>query len=198
MDYYCSQPFTKKRFAYTGIQGDYEDDTSSRSTRTITRWIISLEDREIGIVEGVCTGGSRWIQLVQQGSSEKRIEYCLDNKKSFCYPRAIQGHYGGIPIKPKMIGIHIYSVQLERVGSSWGSQSILVSGLIPGGEENDEARQSVFFTALDPFGNNPDEEKSHDDYTIRQKVHHRTYWKHNHDAGNMIKLSRAQDQGLQF
>ena len=48
---------TKKRFACTGIQGDHEDDTSSRSRRTRTRRILSLRDREIGIAKGVCTGG---------------------------------------------------------------------------------------------------------------------------------------------
>ena len=51
-------------------------------------------------------------------------------------------------------------------GSSCDAQSVLVSGLIPGGKENDKSRQTVFITPLDPFGNNPDEEKPHDDYTI--------------------------------
>ena len=45
------------------------------------------------------------------------------------------------------------------------------SGLIPGGKENDKSRQAVFFTSLDPFGNNPDEEKHHDDYVIPQRKH---------------------------
>ena len=64
--------------------------------------------------------------------------------------------------------------------------------------KNDNSRQPVFFTPLDPFGNNPDEEKTHDDYTIPHKVHYKTYWKHNQVAVYWIKLSRAQDQGLQF
>ena len=46
---------------HTGIQGDHKDDTASRSRRTRTRRITSLGDREIGIAEGVCTGGSRII-----------------------------------------------------------------------------------------------------------------------------------------
>ena len=72
------------------------------------------------------------------------------------------------------------------------------SGLIPGGKENDKARQTVFFTPLHPFGNNPDEEKPLDDDIVPQKVHHKIYWKHNQDAVHWIKLPRAQDQGLQF
>ena len=57
---------------------------------------------------------------------------------------------------------------------------------------------AVFFTPLNPFGNDPDEEKPHGDHTVPQKVHYQTYWKHDQDAENWIKLSRAQDQGLQF
>ena len=38
---------------------------------------------------------------------------------------------------------------------SWNSQSVVESGLILGGKENDKARQAVFFTPVDPFGNNP-------------------------------------------
>ena len=81
--------------------------------------------------------------------------------------------------------------------SSWSSQSILGSGIIPGGKEKDKARQAAFFTPPDPFGNNPDEEKPHDDCTVPQKVHYKINWKHNQDAVCWIKLSRAQDQGLQ-
>ena len=83
-------------------------------------------------------------------------------------------------------------------GCSWDMQSVLESGLFPDGKENDKARQAVFFTPLNPFGENPDEEKTHDNYKISQKVHHHSYWKRNRDAAYWIKLSRAQDQGLQF
>ena len=65
-------------------------------------------------------------------------------------------------------------------------------------EEKDKAQEAVFFTPLNPFGNDPDEEKPHDDHTVPQKVHYQTYWKRNQDAVYWIKLSRAQDQGLQF
>ena len=47
---------------------------------------------------------NQWIHLSREGSSEKRVEYCLDNKKSLCYLRAIQTHSDGIPIRPGMMG----------------------------------------------------------------------------------------------
>ena len=74
---------------------------------------------------------------------------------------------------------------------SWNSHSLLESGIILGGKENDKARQAVFFTLLNPFGNDPDEEKPHDDYTVPQKVHYQTHWKHHQYAVRWIKLSRT-------
>ena len=46
---------------------------------------------------------NHWIQLIQQGSSRRRVEFCLDNKKSLCYLRAIQGDTGGISMRPEMM-----------------------------------------------------------------------------------------------
>ena len=55
-----------------------------------------MGNREITVE--ICTGKSKnisdkyWIHLIQQGSSKTRIEFCVDNKKSLCYLRTIQGH----------------------------------------------------------------------------------------------------------
>ena len=45
-----------------------------------------------------------WIQLIQEGSSKKSVEYCVDHRNSFNHLRAIQGHSGGIPIMPELMG----------------------------------------------------------------------------------------------
>ena len=63
---------------------------------------------------------------------------------------------------------------------------------------SDKARQTVFFTPLNLFGENPDVEEPHDDYTVPQKDHYHSHWKRNQDAVCWIKLSRAQDLGLRF
>ena len=129
-----------------------------------------------------------WIHLIHEGSSKRRVEYCVDHKRSLCHHRAIRGHSGGIPIVPELM--ECTSIRYEwrecifHRGCSWDMQSILGSGLIPGGEENDKARQAVFFTLLNPFGENPG--------------HYHSHGKRKQDAVYWIKLSRAQDQGLQF
>ena len=117
-----------------------------------------------------------WIQFIQEGSSEKRVEYCVDHKNSLCYFRAIQGHSGSIPIMPELMGHtsipYNWKEYIFHRGCSSSVQSILGSGLILGGKESDKARQAVFVTPLNPFGENADEEEPYDDYTVPQKVHH--------------------------
>ena len=58
---------------------------------------------------------------------------------------------------------------------SFRIQSILENGLIPGGHESDKGRQTVFFTPLNPFGGDSDEEEPCDDYTVLQNVHHHSH-----------------------
>ena len=86
---------------------------------------------------------------------------------------------------------------INHRGCSFGVQSILENGLILGGHGGDKGR-IVFFTPLSPFGGDSDEEEPRDDCTFPQKVHYHRHWKRNQDAAYWIKLSRAQDQGLQF
>ena len=83
-------------------------------------------------------------------------------------------------------------------GCSFNINSIHEKGLIAGEEQSKEARQTIFFTRLNPFGENPDEEAPSDGFTILRKVHHHSNWKHDQDAVCWVNLSRAQDQGLRF
>ena len=53
----------------------------------------------------------------------------------------------------------------------------LKSGLIVGGRESKEGRQTIFFTPLNPFGDNPDEEEPGDDLSEPRKVHSHSEWK---------------------
>ena len=70
-----------------------------------------------------------------------------DHKNSLCYFRAIQGHSGGFPIVPELMGYTSIPCDWKEYifhrGCSWGMQSILVNGLIRGGKENDKTPQAV-------------------------------------------------------
>ena len=87
---------------------------------------------------------------------------------------------------------------IDHRGCSFSIQSILENGLILGGHESDKGRQTVFFTPLNPFGGDSVEEEPRDDHTIPQKVHFHSRWRRKQNAVYWVKMSRAQDQGLQF
>ena len=59
--------------------------------------------------------------------------------------------------------VHSDSLQVEKVnfhrGRSFSIQSILENGVIPGRKESNKGRQTVFFTPLNPFGGDSDEEE---------------------------------------
>ena len=118
--------------------------------------------------------------LIHEGSNKMRIEFYKDNNESLFYLRATQGHSGGIPESPELMNYTLIPYKWKEYifhkGISWNFQSILESGIIPGGKENDRARQAVFFTPLNPFGNDLEEEEDHHFvYTLPQKIHYETY-----------------------
>ena len=56
-----------------------------------------------------------WLQKIFEGSSKKRTEYCKNKDEILCYLRAIQGHSGGIPIEPELMGYVKKSSKLEEI-----------------------------------------------------------------------------------
>ena len=81
---------------------------------------------------------------------------------------------------------------INHRGLSWNSQSILGKGLIPGGKEKDKARQAVFRTPTNPFGDDPEEERPHDDFTIPQKAPHVTKWKFDQGVENWDTIIKGE------
>ena len=73
------------------------------------------------------------------------------------------GHVA-IPYKRKEFLLHS--------GCSFNVTSILTSGLMARGRESKEGRQTIFFTPLNPFGDNPDEEEPGDDVSATRIVHY--------------------------
>ena len=133
-----------------------------------------------------------WLRLNHQGSSKTRFENCEDSNNSLAYFRAIQGHSRGLTIAPELMEQIPIPYNLKEFFFHWGCsfsiQSILENGLIPGGKESKEGRQTIFFTQLDPFEENSGAEEPRDDFTIPQKVHRHSNRKRNQDAVYLVKL----------
>ena len=85
---------------------------------------------------------------------------------------------------------------LSPTGCSYNVNSILDTGLVVEGKESKDGRETSHFS-LNYFGENPDEEEPSNGLSVPSKVHH-IIWKYNQDAAYWVKLSRAQEQGLQF
>ena len=143
-----------------------------------------------------------WLQHVYERSNKMRFQYCMTSVNFLLYIRAIQGHTGGNLIAPELMGHVAIPYKWKEIlfhrGCSFDVASVLKSGLIAGGKESKEGRQTIFFTPLNPFGDNPDEEEPCDDLSKPRKVHCYSTWKNTQDAVHWINLARAQDKGLRF
>ena len=54
------------------------------------------------------------------------------------------------------------------------------------------ARQAVFSTPTNPFGDDPEEEEPHDDFTVPQKAPHVTKWKYDQDVENWDTIIKGE------
>ena len=105
---------------------------------------------------GYTFSDSQWHDYIWKGSIKTRFQYCKNSNKVLLSFRSTQGHPGGDTIAPELMG-HV-ATPLRRKeflyhgGCSFGVSSILKAGLIEGGKERKEGRQTIFFTPLDPLG----------------------------------------------
>ena len=106
--------------------------------------------------------------------------------------RAIQGHSGGTKVVPVFLdNVEIPCTWSECFyhGCSRHTHSILQSGLIAGGKDAKEGRQTVFFTASDPMSDEP--EKEYQNLSKPRKVLYKSLWKMIQDAVHWMNLERV-------
>ena len=118
------------------------------------------------------------------------------------YIRAIQGLLAGIIILPILMNfvmiLYIWKQFIYHVGRARDQYSIAEAGLVAGGTERKEGRQTIFVTPLDPFNSDTNEAESITDIKKPWKVHCQIHWRPEQDAVYWIHLSTAQDAGLEF
>ena len=90
-----------------------------------------------------------WIStLAKGGGVKKRFQYCLNPNSSsqFLYLRAIQGHSGDYAVDPALQDNVLlpksFTEYIYRVGNANELNSIIISGLIPGGKKPQERKTS--------------------------------------------------------
>ena len=85
-----------------------------------------------------------------------------DENGGLRYIRAIQGHSSGMSMSPRLMNY-------VMIPYKW-KHSMAEAGLVAGGRERKEGRQTTFFTPLDPFNSEADEAESITDTTKPRKV----------------------------
>ena len=87
---------------------------------------------------------------------------------------------------------------LYHVGRARYQYSIAVAGLVAGGTERKEGRQTIFFTPLDPVNSDTNEAKLITDFNKARKVHYQIHWRPEQDAVYWVLSRSAQNAGLEF
>ena len=100
-----------------------------------------------------------WISLLAKGGGQKkRFQYCLNPNypHQFLYLRAIQGHSGStvnLALQDNVLLPEGFTVFFYHVGNGKELRSTVNHGLIQGGVSLRTGRQAVFFTIVNPMGN---------------------------------------------
>ena len=136
---------------------------------------------------------SQWLGYIHRGSNKPRFPYYVNSDSNHLYVRAIQGHSGGDLIAPELLNYVAVPLGgkecLYHVNSSFAVNFILQAGLIAGGRDTEEGRQTVLFTPLDPFRDETEEEY---DYVSKpRKVHCENMWKLSQDTVSWVNLENA-------
>ena len=150
-----------------------EDDGAIKWNTLLTRLCRDFEKENAGR-----WSNKEWLHLLQRGSDKKRFQQCLKSDCLIIYMRAIQRHSGGTKVDPTLLDNVLipynWSEYLYHVGCSHDAHSILQSGLIAGRNDS-KRRQTVFFTALNPMTDVPEEE--YQELSIPRTVHYKSKWK---------------------
>ena len=105
-----------------------------------------------------------WLYYLHRGSKKTMFEICKEANGELKYIRAIQGHSGGRIISPELMNyvqiLYKWNQFICHTGPVRGQYSIADDGVVAGGKESKEGRQTIFFTPLDPFHSDASEEET--------------------------------------
>ena len=105
---------------------------------------------------------------------QTRLQFCRNSRNVLLYIRAIQGHIG-VNLKALELMGHVANpykrkefLFIEDVLMMSQQSSNQDSSLVDE-KTNKERKQTIFFTPLNPVGDNPDEEEPDDDFSRPEK-----------------------------
>ena len=135
------------------------------------------------------------------GGNKKRYQYCTDSSGKIVYLRALPGHSGRNLIDPTLQDIVVIPSNvfqyIYHVGCAINLNSIIKSGLIPGGQ-NLNNRQTVFILFVDPMDKNRKDPDTIDLNKPRHAQYMHKAWKRHLNAENWVDINLALRKGLKF
>ena len=115
-------------------------------------WCTLSIERKIPQSTGEEFTDEDWPHCLYLGRIKTRFEICKDENGELRYIRAIQGQSGGMIISPRLMNYvmipHEWKRFIYHVGRARDQYSIAENGLVAGGMERKEGRQTIFFTPL--------------------------------------------------
>ena len=146
---------------------------------------------------------ARMTYLAKGGGQKKRFHYCLNpnSSKLFLFFKAIQGHSGNNLVDPALQDNVLLPDDFTEYNCHAGNvseqNSIIRSGLIPGGKCLEGDRQSVFFTAVNPMNDDQGMEEIRCDLDKPRIVPYKSTWRpHQNTVVYWCNLKLAQRKGL--
>ena len=133
--------------------------------------------------------------------NKKRYQYCTDASGTIVYFRALQRHSGrnliDATLQDNVVIPSNFFQYIYHVGCAFNLHSIIISGLIPGGQ-NSSNRQTAFFLLVDLM------DKSHKDLDVidlsvpRHAQYLHKAWKRHKDAVSWVDINLAFTKGFKF
>ena len=140
-----------------------------------------------------------WTNHIWKWSSKFLFQYCKNSCDDLLYIRAIRGHTGGEVIAPELMGHVAIPIEWKEFlfhrGYSFNTNPRY--GTHRSGKESKEGRQTVFFTPLDPWRDETEEEFDSDLFKSRT-VHYQSKWKYSQDVVYLIHVTKTQEKTLTF
>ena len=137
------------------------------------------------------------------GGHKKTYQYCTDpSGQEILYLRALQGHSGRNPIDPSLQDNELipnnFFECIYHIGCAINLHSITNSGLIPGGQNLGNERQTVFFTAVNPMNKEHKDPYKLDLTKPRLAWYMQKKWRRHQDTVCWVDIQLCQQNGFKF
>ena len=155
------------------------------------RWVRSYDVRSWKM-EKIPSLDFDWIIHIWKGSSKSRFQYCKNSCDDLLYVRAIQGHTEGEVIACELMDHVAIPIEWKEFlfQRGYSINTNLTYGTHRYGKESKEGRQTVFFTPLDPWRDETEEEFDSDLFKSRT-VHYQSKLKYSQDVVYWIHVDKA-------